>query len=454
MKRFAEYLRFSTSPQDKLSSPEAHHQANLEYVQRSGGELVQSYKDLISGRVKARQGWAALLADARLGRFDAVVFYDITRAGRKAGVTHAMADELLELGLEVHSTLHGHYHLEDDAGEFKFGVDALFAQADYTRTKRRLYDARVSAALDDSRGLPTGRLPLGLRRAYDPDSGRAYAVYDEEGRALALEIFRAIDAGTGPYTIADRLNARGVPSPMGKLWNSETIYKMIRNPAMLGEWRLEYRRRGQVVTVTKRLPPVIEDRELWQRVQLRVQNPRRGGPKATWAGVFPLTGLMVCAHCGRRLTVAGARNWPNSCKVHCEGKRRGCEWSGYLHYFTLQRVCYEGLQAVLRAGGSVVPHQAQHQPQAQAADAARLEARRRRILDGYEAGLYSLPEARRRLEALAQVPQTAPTAGDPQAQQINLPLEPTWEQIRASNVVWVVSCDRQATVSVSSGLTQ
>lgn len=47
MKRFAEYLRFSSSPQDKLSSPEAHQRENRAYVERAGGVIVATYHDII-----------------------------------------------------------------------------------------------------------------------------------------------------------------------------------------------------------------------------------------------------------------------------------------------------------------------------------------------------------------------------------------------------------------------
>ena len=133
--------------------------------------LVESYKDVISGRVRrAREAWSRLLEDAQKGLIDAVVIYDITRAGRKAGISHQMADELVSLGLELHSALHGHYDFSDEAGAFRFGADALYAQVDYRPTVKRLYDAKVEVALAGRN--PHGTTIYGIHRQFDPDTGK------------------------------------------------------------------------------------------------------------------------------------------------------------------------------------------------------------------------------------------------------------------------------------------
>jgi DNA invertase Pin-like site-specific DNA recombinase len=414
VKRFAEYLRFSSSPQDKKSSPEAHHRANLEYVQRQGGELVQTYKDVVSGRVRSREGWQRLLEDGKGRRFDAVVIYDITRAGRSAGITHQMAEEIIGLGLELHSTLHGQYTFDDEAGEFRFGVDALFAAVDYRRTLRRLYDSRVQAALKGE-VLPAGRLPYGLRRAYDPQTGKPRAEYDPDRREWPQRIFEWADGGLGPTGISHTLNELGVPTGMGAgLWDHTVVLRMLRNRAFTGEWRLNYRRGVEAVIP---IPPLV-DRALFERVQHRLANLRKGGrrPAGSNLDVLPLMGILFCGLCGWRLKIGGKRAYPRSNRVGCAN--RYCSGIGYMRYGETQDACMALVAQAVKHKVSFLPTFPSVSPgPSQASKRKSLEAKRQRILEGYEAGLYTLAESRKRLDAIQAEIDALPVVQQPQEYQ-------------------------------------
>lgn len=452
MKRFAEYLRFSSSPQDKLSSPEAHQRENRAYVERVGGAIVATYRDTISGRVRERAGLDQLLADCRRGLFDAVVIYDITRAGRKALVTHQIAEEIISAGVELHSALHGQYQFDDEMGEFRFGADALFAQVDYQRTVRRLYDSRIQAA-QAGQGLPTGRLPYGLRRVYDPQTGRPRAEYDPVLKDVPRMIFEWADQGIGTVRICKRLHELGYPAPMQPYWQSDTILKMLRNPAYTGEWRHTYRRKkGGPVEVIIRLPPLV-DRDLFERVQARLARLKRGGRKASWHAVYRLIGMLLCSRCGRRLKIGGNRQWPRSCVVYCP--KLGCPGVGYHRYSALEAACLALADEAIKRKTTVLPvFPVPLPPQPNPARLKSLEARRAKIQQGWELGLYTAEEAKKRLEEVqaemaslrAQISRKEVT------RPVTLPKQPLPEQLREAGVCFVVHPDRKIVMSVHGSL--
>ena len=72
------YARVSTSDQ--------HNEIQVgelsEYVARRGWELTGTYQDTISGAKAKRPGLDALMADARLHKFDVVLVWKLDRFGR------------------------------------------------------------------------------------------------------------------------------------------------------------------------------------------------------------------------------------------------------------------------------------------------------------------------------------------------------------------------------------
>ncbi|RIH89273.1 recombinase family protein [Calidithermus roseus] len=447
MKRFAEYLRFSSSPQDKLSSPEAHQRENRAYVERVGGVIVATYRDTISGRVRERAGLDQLLADCKRGLFDAVVIYDITRAGRKALVTHQIAEEIVSAGVELHSTLHGQYQFDDEMGEFRFGADALFAQVDYRRTVRRLYDARIQAAM---RGevAPTGRVPLGLRRTYHPLTGKSRLEIDPEGQELALRIFRMFDQGMTASAIAETLHREGAPTAQGGIWDKATILRMLRNRAFVGEWTHRYRRKkGGPITVTVKIPQVIPT-ELFERVQLRLATLKRGGPPMSRLEILPFTGMLFC-HCGMRLSLQGNRRYPGSIVAKC--RNRKCGGIGRAYYRELHAACIAlasgAIKAKVRRLEAWPPAETSRpDPARKAAVVKRIE----RIKAMIEAGIYSIEEGRARLEAaraeLASL--EVPSSPGPRLMKVRLPKTADPALLRKAGVCFVVYPNREIVMRV------
>jgi DNA invertase Pin-like site-specific DNA recombinase len=78
MKRAALYLRVSTV--DQHPETQLYDVRNLAEQRRF--EIVQEYKDKISGVKAKRPGLDQLMADARRGRFDVVIVWAFDRVAR------------------------------------------------------------------------------------------------------------------------------------------------------------------------------------------------------------------------------------------------------------------------------------------------------------------------------------------------------------------------------------
>ena len=90
----AAYARYSTDRQTD-NSISAQLDAIIGYCQKNNISIVRTYVDEAqSGTNTNRQGFIDLLTDARAGRFNAVVIYDISRGSRDIADWFAFRKEM------------------------------------------------------------------------------------------------------------------------------------------------------------------------------------------------------------------------------------------------------------------------------------------------------------------------------------------------------------------------
>jgi DNA invertase Pin-like site-specific DNA recombinase len=99
-----------------------------EYVERNRDwELVQIYEDKITGVKESRPELDHLLRDARLGAFNHVVFWKVSRLGRSALHTYQIIEEWKKLGITFSVMTLG-MDTNTPSGKFIFGIMAQFAE--------------------------------------------------------------------------------------------------------------------------------------------------------------------------------------------------------------------------------------------------------------------------------------------------------------------------------------
>ena len=177
------YCRVSTSDQHN----EIQVRELTEYVKRRGWELVGVYQDQVSGAKTRRPGLDALMKDARLRKFDAVLVLKLDRFGRSLIQCVSGIQELASVGVRFIAVSQG-MDTDDANPASKLMMHILAAVAEF---ERELIKERVSLGLKNAMaaGVSLGR----PRRVFDRQ--RAMDLRDQ-GLSFP-EIARELGVGYG-----------------------------------------------------------------------------------------------------------------------------------------------------------------------------------------------------------------------------------------------------------------
>jgi len=153
-RRVAIYARVSTATEQ---SPEMQLRDLRELAERRGFEVVREYVDQgFSGATDSRPALNDLLADARRGRFDAVLVWKLDRLGRSLINLVRLLEELRQLGVELISFSEG-LDFTTTTGKLLYQVISAFAEFE-----RDCIRERVRAGMRNARakGKRIGRPPV------------------------------------------------------------------------------------------------------------------------------------------------------------------------------------------------------------------------------------------------------------------------------------------------------
>ncbi|MDB5686488.1 MAG: site-specific recombinase, invertase Pin [Rhizorhabdus sp.] len=253
--RAARYVRMSTELQQY--SPDNQAQAIALYANQRGFEIVETYAD--EGRsglsLTGRPGLQRLLADveSRRAGFEAILIYDVSRLGRfqdtdeaahcelrcrRAGVTIHYCAEPFEndgtIGSSILKTVK-----RAMAGEYsrELSVKVFAGQANLARRGYRLGGAAgygVRRLLIDAQGVAKSELRRGEHKSIATD--RIVLVAGPAAEcAIVREIFDLfVTHGHSEYAIADLLNARGIPTDLGRTWTRGIVNQILLNEKYIG----------------------------------------------------------------------------------------------------------------------------------------------------------------------------------------------------------------------------
>jgi len=145
--KVAIYARVSTIDQH----PENQINELNEFVaNRNDWELVDEYIDKTSGAKDSRPELDRLMKDARLKKFNHVIFWKVDRLGRNAIHTQTVANEWKKLGISFTITTLG-VDTSTPTGKFIFGIMAQFAEMERALTieRTKLAMKRIKKDIDD-----------------------------------------------------------------------------------------------------------------------------------------------------------------------------------------------------------------------------------------------------------------------------------------------------------------
>ncbi len=314
MNRAAIYARVSDKSQaeeDKTSIAEQIGDMEA-YCESKGLTITARYQEVGRGWSKKRPEFQRMLADARKGRFDAIVCWKSDRLSR--GMYPAAA--LMEV-VEAHQI-----RLEAvmDAIDMKtFGLMAAIGKIELDNFRERSTMGKRGTAKQGR--VPTGNLPYAYRIG---DDGRPEVI--EEQAEVVRRIFDMyVREGMRAYSIAVRLTDEGIPTHSGKtLWLQSRVHHILGNATYTGTW--VYGKYRHVATedgmkihdqpkdtwIEIPVPQVIDD-ETWKRAQ-KLKKQRSIRAKRNTKVLHLLQHLLRCGECGRNFharsswTITSVRN--------------------------------------------------------------------------------------------------------------------------------------------------
>lgn len=315
MPRAAIYARLSRSTEESTSIE--RQVKSCRSLAESRGYTVVLVSDVdvdISGGRLSRPGLDEIRS--RWSEIDVLIFFKLDRLSRSLLDFVSILDEARENGVALVSATEP-LDLTSPIGEALVKVLVIFAELE--RQTIAFRTANATAHLRATGRATGGVLPYWLKRVLNPNGPGYVTALDADKTGTVLEIIARVQAGEGIPSIGLSLAQRGVPAPQGSRWHPNTIYYILRNPALWGA----IVHKGQVVRGDDGLPVLqaaLIDRAVWDDIQMEL---RRRSQPATRSGALRkglLSGILICDHCGTRLQLGRSRRWYN---YGCPAKTRG-----------------------------------------------------------------------------------------------------------------------------------
>ena len=302
--------------------------------------MKQDYKVFIdegisgaSDDLSKRPAFTKLLSGIQDGEISIVYCYDQSRIERNSDVWKLFVSIINGKNCKYYP---GGRFLDLDVLENQFlsgmmsMINEFYSAQTGLKVKETIYE---NAKKGKSHGLVAYGYKKGTDGYFEPHPDEA---------KIVKRIFNLSLAGNGTYTIANILNAEGVPTKFnqfkGKIkrvdkytkqittfekkkvkWRGNVIHDIIKNPVYKGQrkWGEEY------------FPvPVIIEEELWDKANENLEkNKKKAGKRVTYH--YLLTGIFFCNHCGNKMIgkkrLKGIDNaykcqGKTQYKVACEGR--------------------------------------------------------------------------------------------------------------------------------------
>lgn len=319
--KVAVYCRVSTDDQAGSKTIENQVDFARRYCDLNGLEIYDIYSDDgVSGAVplENRPAGSRMMADALGGRFGAVYVYRLDRLARTALDILRTHQRLSDANVALRSMTEN-FDTSTPSGKFFMTTLGGIAEIERETIAERM-------RLGKDRALREGRWPGGQPPYGYSLAGRRLAVNEEEA-GVVRSIFRLYSrGGMSTGSIADYLNATGVPSPGSKgepsgkkRWHGSRVWSILNNSAYRGLFLL--RRRVREGPVELRCPPIVPGDD-WEAARAVFQknslDARRNSRRE-----YLLRGLIRCGLCGRTYCGDGSGKEGRHCYYRCAGSTLG-----------------------------------------------------------------------------------------------------------------------------------
>lgn len=304
-----------------------HRTRLLELAKFMRLNITKIYEEVRSGEtITSRPVMQQLLHDVEAGAWAGVLVMEVERLARGDTIDQGLVARAFNFSGTKIITPTKTYDpaSEFDQEYFEFGL--FMSRREYKTINRRQQAGRLASVNEGK--WPANRAPYGYDRV-KLEGQKGWTLKPNDNAPVVADIFRWFTEGVtdgdgsrrlGTSRICNRLNHLGILSPSGRDWEPWTVREILSNPVYAGYvrwgWRSAVKKLsgGNIVVsrprskpddehmkIAKGLHPAIVSQEVFDKAQALMSSfPSHPGPKQ--CGVkSPLSGLVVCDQCGRRM---------------------------------------------------------------------------------------------------------------------------------------------------------
>ncbi|MGM9679889.1 MAG: recombinase family protein [Eubacteriales bacterium] len=311
-----------------------HERILLELARSRHLEIGQIHREIVSGEtIAARPVMQQLLSEVEQEMWEGVLVVEVERLARGDTIDQGIVAQTFKFSGTKIITPSKTYDPSNEFDEEYFEFGLFMSRREYKTINRRLQRGRVASVKEGH--YVANQPPYGYDRVKIPgEKGYTLEPIQEEAEVVRM-IYEWYTKGVpeedgtyrriGVSLIVRRLNELHIKPKRNDHWAVASVRDMLINPIYIGKVRWNWRHNvkrvvdGQVTVSRPRSSsedciyadgrhPAIVEKEVWEQAQeLMKKNPAR--PIGERGKVMnPLSGLVVCAKCGKRMV---RRPYPN-----------------------------------------------------------------------------------------------------------------------------------------------
>lgn len=287
---------------DEKSSPEKQEKAIVNYCESNNLHLVKVHKDLGISGIKERPGLMSALREAKQGRYNSLVIYDLTRFGRSTRDILKNYYELQDAKVELKSVKEG-VEFSTPIGKVVLSVMASLAEIERIAILERTTLAKLDNA---KKGKKFGPAPFGR-------------TWNEAGSKLLLipEKKEMIETAADLF-LKENMPLDTIAKVIGMDRNN---LRYVLNNSCGDKWHIEFdvKEVGIKDSATIKMDRLLDQKTI-EKVKAKIaKNRERFHGKRKYN--YLLSELCRCSHCNARLS--GATITKGNYKIY-KHKDKGC----------------------------------------------------------------------------------------------------------------------------------
>jgi site-specific DNA recombinase len=314
MKKAAIYARVSTADQaEKGYSLDTQIEACRRKAVELGADAIEEFiDDGYSGEYIDRPALSGLRDRlTHKDEFSTVIVYDPDRLARNLAHQLLITEEIENSGCQL--VFVSVSFEKSPEGKLFYSIRGAISAYEKEKIKERSLRGKRGKAAKGK--IIADANPFGY--SFDKDISN-YNICEPEADIVRSMYSWLVNDKVGTAIICRRLNEMGVPSPrLKKPWIVSAVYRLLTNPIYKGT-HIAMKYRYEKVGLNKRVKtlrpqaewievpvPAIVDSETWQAAQQQLKE-NKSKAKRNLKYEQLLSGLVYCAKCGRKMTIAYA----------------------------------------------------------------------------------------------------------------------------------------------------